>query len=108
MVRLLSSSPCGEEGECLAVGPGLEHIAGVASAEDCQQLCWERRNTCNYFTFYNQSANYGKGRVQKYLLGPSLVVGYRKSPKLRDLSNEQCLGGVKDEENPLIQFKKTF
>ena len=63
VVRLLSSSPCVEEGECLAVGPGLQHIPGVASAEECQQLCWERRNTCNYFTFYNQSANYGNNSV---------------------------------------------
>ena len=45
------------------MGPGLQHFTGVTSADECRELCWERRNTCNYFTFYNQSANYGKRKV---------------------------------------------
>ena len=51
---------CGVEGECLALGPGVEHFSGVRSVEECQGLCWQRRRTCHYFTYYNQSANLGE------------------------------------------------
>ena len=60
MLRCLPCSGCEVEGECLAVGPGLHHITSVTSAEACAELCWERRDTCNYFTFYNQSASSGE------------------------------------------------
>ena len=59
-IRSVNCLSCGKEGECLALGPGVEHFSEVKSAEDCQDLCWQRRQTCNYFTYYNQSANLGE------------------------------------------------
>ena len=60
LVRSVTCLSCGVEGECLALGPGMEHFSGVSSVEECQDLCWQRRQTCNYFTYYNQSANQGE------------------------------------------------